>query len=75
MLPPQYRNTKRFFQGRLNGYALEVGLLLRFDYVDFHRHVDGVGAFVDWLCEQKCVDFKYRLGKFDAAFGDEADDL
>lgn len=44
------------------GGASRAGLLLRLDYVRFHRPIDGVTALTDWLCSQNCIDLKYRFG-------------
>jgi hypothetical protein len=45
-----------------SGYASNAGLLMRFDFIRFHRPVDGIPTFAEWLYAQKCVDLKYRLG-------------
>jgi hypothetical protein len=58
--------AKRF--GLVAGGASRAGLILRFDNLNFHRHVDGIPAFVDWLCSQECVDFNYRLSSWEDQF-------
>ncbi|HEV3300564.1 MAG TPA: site-2 protease family protein [Planctomycetaceae bacterium] len=48
--------------GSKSGFASQAGLILRFDFVQFNRPVDGIPSFAEWLYSQKCVDLKYRLG-------------
>ena len=54
--------------GTASGYSSRAGLLHRIDGMVFHREVDGIAALADWLCEQGCVDIKYRFG---SAFDEE----
>lgn len=47
--------------GTRSGYCTQAGPLLRFDYIQLQRPVDGVPALAEWLYSQKCIDIKYRL--------------
>lgn len=45
-----------------SAYMERAGLIHQISYLRLTREVDGIAALTEWLCDQGCVDIRYRFG-------------
>jgi Zn-dependent protease len=45
-----------------NGFAQRDGLLITFQVLSFDQPINGIPAFVHWLQDQHCIQFRYQWG-------------